>query len=295
MSGVIQTVIPARTRVLGGHEIRRLLPSSQRRMVGPFIFFDHIGPERLEPGKGVDVAAHPHVHLATVTYLFEGELDHRDSLGTLQTIRPGDINWMHAGTGIVHSERSGPRSRESDSGIHGIQLWVALPQDQEETAPAFTHYPGADFPSWNSAGVTTRILVGSANGCGSPVQTSSPTIYMDVGMEAGRTTCLPSDYTDRCIYIVSGGVRVDGRRFGESEMIVFEPDSDATVEATDRTRLVVLGGEPLDGERHIWWNFVSSSKERIEQAKRDWHENRFPGIRGDDHDDDDNERMPLPE
>ena len=289
MPDPIEAVIPARQRSLGGHDIRRLLPSGVRRMVGPFIYFDHIGPERLDAGQGVDVPPHPHIHLATVTYLFEGDLVHRDSLGSVETIRPGDINWMHAGAGIVHSERSGPRSRDPESTIHGIQLWVALPTDQEETTPSFQHYPASSLPSWNSDGLDTRLLVGSAYGFQSPVVTCSKTVYVDVLMEGGASTPLPSGHTELCGYVVNGTVSVGDRDFSESELIVFGSASDAVVTAVTPSRFLILGGEPLDGKRHIWWNFVSSSKDRIEKAKLDWRHNRFPVVPGDE-----DERLPLP-
>ena len=290
MPDLIESVIPARHRRLGRHDIRRLLPSGERRMVGPFIYFDHIGPERLDPGQGVDVPPHPHIHLATVTSLFEGDLVHRDSLGSVEVIRPGDINWMHAGEGIVHSERSSPESRDPESTIHGIQLWVALPKDQEDTTPTFRHYPESSLPAWTSEGVEGRLLVGSAYGLQSPVETASRTLYIDLRMKQGASVPLPSQEAELCAYVVNGTVALGDREFGQSEMIVFGSTENATATAVQGTRLLILGGDPVGGKRHIWWNFVSSSKERIEEAKRDWSHNRFPLVPGDK-----DERLPLPE
>ena len=282
MSEAIEAVIPARRRVVAGHEIRRLLPSRQRRMVGPFIFFDHIGPEKLDPGQGIDIPPHPHIHLATVTYLFEGTLIHRDSVGSVETIRPGDINWMHAGRGIVHSERSDPESRERESALHGIQLWVALPQDQEETQPAFEHYPEASLPSWSDSGVDGRLLVGNAYGYASPVRTRSKTLYMDLVMAPGATFPLPGGCEEMCAYVASGIVSVGETKLKPGEITLFTPNTPSTLSASGPARVLILGGDPIDGERHIRWNFVSSSKDRIEQAKRDWNEGRFPAVPGDE-------------
>ncbi len=281
MSEAIESIIPGRRRIVAGHEIRRLLPSHQRRMVGPFIFFDHIGPEGLGRGQGIDIPAHPHINLATVTYLFEGALIHRDSVGSVETIRPGDINWMHAGRGIVHSERSDPESRERESAIHGIQLWVALPRDQEETEPAFEHYPEASLPSWNDGGVDGRLLVGDAYGYASPVRTRSKTLYLDLVMAPGATFPLPGGCEELCAYVASGTVSVGETKLDSGKIAIFARNALSAVSASGPSRVLILGGDPVGGERHIWWNFVSSSKDRIEQAKSDWLEGRFPAVPGD--------------
>lgn len=290
MSDLIASVIPARRRVLGGHEIRRLLPSRVRQMVGPFIFFDHIGPEHLPPGRAIDVPPHPHIHLATVTYLFEGELVHRDSLGSLQTIRPGDVNWMHAGRGIVHSERSSVGARQRDSRIHGVQLWVALPRDEEETEPTFEHHPGASLPTWDRDGVQGRLLVGEAYGHESPLRVRSKTLYVDLLMTADSSVHVPGEATEICAYVVEGGVSAGGRALNPSEVVVFRSGVDTVLTSEGPSRVLLLGGDPVRGERHIWWNFVSSSPERIDQARRDWRDGRFPVVPGDE-----DERTALPE
>jgi hypothetical protein len=287
--GAVLEVIPARRRLLGGHQIRRVLPTRKRRMVGPVIFFDHLGPESLPAGAGIDVPPHPHIDLATVTYLFDGELDHRDSLGSLQTIRPGDVNWMHAGRGIVHSERTGVEARRAPSSIHGIQLWVAVPRSAENTDPSFTHYPAATLPTWNVDGVRIRLLVGQAFQRRSPVVTRSETLYYDAELESGSQFSVTPDVTERFVYVAWGRIRLDGTTYGESDLIVFNEGHAVRIEAETASRVLVLGGEPLDGERHIWWNFVSSSEDRIAEARKAWDQGLFPKIEGDDL-----ERMPLP-
>ncbi len=288
-SAEIETIIEARSRDLGGFQVGRVLPASKRRMVGPFIFFDHMGPARFPVGEGIDVRPHPHINLATVTYLFEGEIVHRDSLGSHQAIRPGAINWMTAGRAITHSERTSPAERASGPAVHGIQLWVALPKAHEETEPEFHHHPSDSIPEVELSGVHLRILAGSAYGASSPVRVFSPLFYVEARMSAGSELTLPQEYTDRAAYLVDGDVRSADERSNRPRMLVFQPGSQATLFAGADSKLMLIGGEPFPEARHIWWNFVSSSKERIEQAKLDWKEGRFPQIAGDD-----GEYIPLP-
>jgi redox-sensitive bicupin YhaK (pirin superfamily) len=287
---VVATLIDARRRDLGGFAVRRLLPSSARCLVGPFIFFDHMGPVAFGPDGGIDVRPHPHIGLATVTYLFEGEILHRDSLGSRQPIRPGDINWMTAGRGIVHSERTAPELRRQGSELHGLQLWVALPKAHEEDEPAFHHHPGGTLPELRQEGVRFRVLAGAAYGSASPVQTSSSLFYVDAEMPAGSTLPLPSEQEERAAYVVAGAVGCGAERAESGRMLVFVPGAKVMLRAESAARVVLIGGAPIDGKRHIFWNFVSSSQERIEQAKRDWREGRFPKVPGDDV-----EFVPLPE
>ncbi len=286
----VERVIEGRPRDLGGFSVRRLLPASGRRTVGPFIFFDHMGPAGFAPGRGVDVRPHPHIGLATVTYLFDGALMHRDSLGSAQLIRPGDVNWMVAGRGIVHSERTPPALRADPAGarLHGIQTWVALPRAVEQAEPSFTHHPAATLPEIRRNGCVLRLIAGSGWGERSPVAVSSPTVYAAAELAEGSALDLPNDAAERAVYVVDGAVEVAGRRCVEGELVetVAGP---AVVRALATSRLVIAGGAPLDGPRHIWWNFVSSSPERIERAKEDWREQRFATVPGDA------ERIPLPE
>jgi len=286
----IATIIDARPRDIEGFRVRRLLPSAARRLVGPFIFLDHMGPAVLAPGEGMDVRPHPHIGLATVTYLFEGEIVHRDSLGSHQTIRPGEINWMTAGRGIAHSERTGPELRRTGSRMNGLQIWMALPLAHEESEPRFHHHPAPTLPAFEEGGASIRVLAGSAFGRTSPVRTFSPLFYLDVAMPAGGELPLPREHEERAAYVVEGAITCGVERAEPGRMLVFTPGADARLRAEIDTRLVLLGGAPIDGKRHIWWNFVSSSKERIEQAKRDWKERRFPKIPGDEV-----EYVPLPE
>jgi redox-sensitive bicupin YhaK (pirin superfamily) len=274
-------VIPERPAALelDGFTVGRLLPFRRRQMVGPFIFFDHMGPAELVPGGGMDVRPHPHIGLATVTYLFEGEIVHRDSLGFTQPIRPGEINWMTAGRGIAHSERTAPELRATGSRLHGIQLWVALPKAFEEIEPTFDHYPADVIPETEIDGTPIRLLAGTGWGMVSPVQTYSPLVYAEARVSAGRSLALPDEYPELSIFLV------EGRR-----LLVFDDGSRPHFEAAEDSHILILGGAPLEGPRHIWWNFVSSSKERIDQAKRDWKEGRFAKIPGDDV-----EFVPLPE
>ncbi len=287
MSSLENEVVPA-TRDLGdGFKVRRALPSVKRRMVGPFVFLDEMGPAQLAPGEGLDVRPHPHIGLATVTYLFEGEILHRDSLGTRQPIRPGDVNWMIAGRGIVHSERTPPHLRAAGPRAWGLQAWVALPRDDEEREPAFSHYPQADLPLADAQGVRTRVIAGEFAGLRSPVETQSPLFYADVAFDAGAQLALPPDHEERACYIVEGSVAVDGQAYERGRLLVFRPAGQVLIKALSGARLMALGGAPL-GPRYVWWNFVSSSRERIEAAKEDWKTGRFGGVPGD------SEFIPLP-
>ena len=290
MPAEIDLVIAPRTRDLGdGFEVRRVLPFAKRHMIGPFIFFDHFGPTKFRAGTGLDVRPHPHIGLATITYLFAGEIMHRDSLGTAQVIRPGAVNWMTAGRGIVHSERTPPETRRQQSPIYGIQSWVALPQAREEIDPAFEHVPASDLPLIEGDGVVARLIAGALFGKTSPVATQSPMFYADVTLRAGATVTMSADYAQRAAYLLEGAVDCAGARHAPPVMLVFDSKARAAITAREPARLLLIGGEPLDGERHIWWNLVSSSAERIEQAKRDWQAGRFPKIPGDS-----DEFIPLP-
>lgn len=287
---IAATILDSRERDLGGFVVRRTLPSAARRRVGPFTFFDHFGPAVFAPGEGMTVRPHPHIGLATVTYLFEGEIFHRDSVGSAQPIRPGDINWMTAGRGIVHSERTSPELRASGSRLHGLQLWVALPTKEEERAPSFHHHPGSTMPSSTRNGVGLRVLAGSAYGMTSPVEALSPLFYVDATMPAGSELELPEEYEERAVYVVSGEIACGGEHAKIGRMLVLERGSGVVVRAAEASRVVLVGGAPLDGERYIDWNFVSSSKERIARAANDWKEGRFPKVPGDEV-----EFIPLPE
>jgi redox-sensitive bicupin YhaK (pirin superfamily) len=286
----VELIIEGRKRDIDGFAVTRVLPSPARRMVGPFIFFDHMGPATFAPGQGVDVRPHPHINLATVTYVFEGEIVHRDSIGSLQRIRPGEINWMTAGRGIVHSERTSPELRKTGSKLHGIQLWVALPTTDEETKPTFHHHPAGTLPLFDDSGVRMRLLAGTAFGRESPVRSFSSLFYIDVVMPPHSEVELPNEHRERAAYVVEGAIRCAGQRFEASRMLVFAPGTEVALRAEGTARLMLLGGAPLPDQRHIWWNFVSSSRERIEQAKRDWKEGRFAKVPGDDI-----EFVPLPE
>lgn len=286
-SGAIELLIQPRERDLGGFSVRRVLPSSKRRMVGPFIFFDHMGPAEFPPGEGIQVRPHPHICLATITYLFEGTIMHRDSLGFVQPIEPGAVNLMTAGRGIVHSERAG-NDLDRVSRLHGIQSWIALPEAEEDRDPAFRHFPAGQLPGFDLDGVTVRIIMGSAYGKSSPVTTYSNTLYIECSMPAGTRIELPDDCAELAAYVVSGDVHIDGQTHAAGVMAVACAGNSVVISADKDSRVMVIGGEPL-GERHIWWNFVASSRERIEQAKSDWKEGRFDSVRGDD------EFIPLPD
>ncbi len=287
----LELVLTARPRDLGaGFMVGRVLPSAQRRLVGPFIFFDHMGPVAMPPGAGTDVRPHPHIGLATVTYLFDGEIFHRDSLGSAQAIRPGDVNWMVAGKGIVHSERTAPELRAQGQLVHGIQAWVALPKESEEREPAFFHHPAATLPVVSRPGVELRVVAGTGFGETSPVEVASPTLYASAMMDEGASLEVPDEHAERAIYIVSGELRVGQNKFAERSLLIARKWRAFTIHATRPTRIMLLGGAPMDGERHIDWNFVSSSRERISRARDDWKERRFPLVPGDEV-----EFTPLPE
>jgi redox-sensitive bicupin YhaK (pirin superfamily) len=286
----VELDIEARTRDLGdGFVVRRLLPSAARRMVGPFIFLDHMGPVQLAPGHGLDVRPHPHISLATVTYLFDGEILHRDSLGSEQPIRPGAVNWMTAGRGIVHSERSPALPRKAGARLHGLQLWVALPKAAEEVEPTFHHHAAGDIPVVEWEGARLRVVAGSAYGATSPVKALSPLFYVEAQLDRGADLRLPDGFGGRAAYVVEGAIACDGHVLRTSTMLVFRAGAAASLTALEPTRLMLLGGAPLDGERFIEWNFVSSSKARIEQAKHDWRSGHFPRVPGDEV-----EFIPLP-
>ena len=272
---MLELVIEQRRRDLGGFEVGRVLPYAARRMVGPFIFFDHMGPVDFPPGipRSVDVRPHPHIGLSTVTYLFEGEIMHRDSVGSEQPIRPGEVNWMTAGRGITHSERF-ERARREGGRMHGIQSWVALPVDDEETDPAFAHHGVHDLPTFEADGVWARLVAGEAFGKKAVVRTHSPLFYVHCDLAAGARIDMPAEYPERAAYVAAGSVEVDGKVFGGGQMLVFAPGQSALITAASPAIVMMLGGEPI-GPRFIEWNFVSSSRDRIEQAKTDWRAGRM--------------------
>jgi redox-sensitive bicupin YhaK (pirin superfamily) len=285
----VELVLKPRPRDLGEFTVRRVLPSSERRMVGPFIFFDHMGPVEFPPGKGVDVRPHPHICLATVTYLFEGEIVHRDNLGFNQTIKPGAVNWMTAGRGIVHSERTSAERRAQAHRLHGIQSWVALPLEHEEVEPSFVHYAADTLPHVERNGVSMRVIAGEAYGARSPVRTLSDTFYVEANFTPGAALTLPADITDRGAYVVTGKVTIEGDEYEPGALVLFRTGAPAEIAASAAAKVMLLGGAPLSGEREIWWNFVASSAERMERAKRDWKEGRFGQVPGEV------EFIPLPE
>jgi len=285
---VIETHIVPRVRDLGdGFTVLRALPDAKRRSVGPFVFFDQMGPVRLEPGHGLDVRPHPHIGLATVTYLLEGEILHRDSLGSVQAIRPGEVNWMTAGRGIAHSERTPPELRAAGPRLFGVQTWVGLPRADEECEPSFSHHTG--LPVVEEGGVTMRLILGDLLGLASPVPTLSPTIYADISLAATRRFAIPARHEERGVHVIEGEVAIGTQPFAAGEMAVLVPGTEAIVEARSAARLLLFGGAPLDGPRFVWWNFVSSSRERIVQAAEDWKAQRFAAVPGE------TERIPLPD
>jgi redox-sensitive bicupin YhaK (pirin superfamily) len=284
----ILQVIGARERDLGGFVVRRVLPFEGRQMVGPFIFFDHLGPTQFPPGHGIDVRPHPHIALATVTYLFSGSLEHRDSLGNIREILPGDVNWMTAGRGIAHSERTPHELRESGEQSHGIQSWVALPDGQEDVEPSFVHYPAADLPRRTVDGVQLAVIAGESFGLKSPVTTLWPTLYVDAHFAAGATLEVAPEHAERAVYVAQGQIEVGDALLKEGQMGVLEPGSVPTLRARGATRAMLLGGERFPTARHIWWNFVASSQERIEQAKGRWQRGEFAKVPGE------TEFIPLP-
>ena len=285
---MIETRIVPRVRDLGdGFEVRRALPDARRASIGPFVFFDQMGPAAMAPGRGLDVRPHPHIGLATVTYLFEGEILHRDSVGSVQPIRPGEVNWMTAGRGIVHSERTPQALRASGARLFGLQTWIALPLAHEEAEPSFSHHEG--LPQVEDSGVTLRVVLGDLLGLASPVPTLSPTFFADVSLEAARRFAVPARHEERGLYVVEGSVQLGAATLAAGELAVLEQGAEALVSAGARARLVVFGGAPLEGPRFVWWNFVSSRRSRIEQAADDWKSGRFPPVPGE------TEYIPLPE
>jgi redox-sensitive bicupin YhaK (pirin superfamily) len=286
----IETIIVPRLRDIGAFTVRRALPASQRQMVGPFIFLDHVGPGEVISSEKFDVRPHPHIGLATVTYLFDGAIVHRDSVGSVQPIHPGDVNWMTAGKGIAHSERGPEELRGKQIKVHGFQTWVALPRPSEEATPTFFHHGKADLPMITGDGATVRVAVGSLYGERAPVATFSEMFFADVTLEAGARIPLDSSHEERAAYLAEGTVEIGGDAFEPGRLIVFKPGEGMTIAARTPARLILLGGEPMDGPRHIWWNFVSSSKDRIEAAKADWRAGRFDKVFGDEKD-----FIPLPD
>lgn len=285
---MISTVLKPHTKDLGGFEVRRLLPGFPDKMVGPFIFFDHMGPARLPVGGGVDVRPHPHIGLATVTYLFEGCLDHRDSLGTVQRIEPGAVNWMTAGHGIAHSERTPADERERGAKLHGIQVWVALPKAHEACEPSFSHHPKSTIPLITLPGVYMHLIAGTSFGRTAPTPIYSPMFYLAVEMESGASFELPSEHEERAVYLVSGNVDIGGEALAVRHMAVLPAQQSVRVTARSAVRLMLAGGAPLDGDRFIWWNFVASSREAIDAATDRWREDAFPRVP------DESERISLP-
>jgi redox-sensitive bicupin YhaK (pirin superfamily) len=276
-------------RDLGGFSVRRVLPAPSHQTIGPFIFFDHFGPVDMAPGDGVDVRPHPHIGLATVTYLFDGALMHRDSLGSVQRITPGDVNWMTAGRGIVHSERSAPEDRAAGIRMHGLQTWVALPRDLEDAPPSFTHVPGATLPQIDRNGARVVVVAGHAFGHRAPTPTTSDTLSAAVELAAGATLEMPVEHEQRAVYTVAGAIDIDGTLVPETHMAVLAPLGSVRVTAQSAAVIMLVGGAKPDGERFIWWNFVASSQERIDSAKEKWRAQQYGAVPGD------NEFIPLPE
>ncbi len=293
LPSALETLIVTRVRdLVDGFKVRRVLPTAKRRMVGPFTFLDQMGPEVFNSGQGLDVGVHPHIGLATVTYLFTGELLHRDSLGTVQPIRPGEVNWMTAGKGIAHSERTPAELRQTGADLFGVQAWVALPTRYEEMTPEFSHYAGQELPVLEGEGKYVRLISGTLYGSHSPVRTFSEMFYADVTLEPGAHLLVPADYEERAVYVVEGSVAFppDTTAFEAGQLLVLKPGAEIRLRGSElgSTRMMLLGGEPVDGPRYIWWNFVSSSKDLIEQAKADWKAGKFAPVPGE------SEVIPLP-
>jgi len=284
----IRYILAAEDKDLGGFSVRRLLPSTAVKSVGPFVFFDHLGPARFAPGQGIDVRPHPHIGLATITYLFEGEILHRDSLGSVQPIKSQAINWMTAGRGIVHSERTPPEVRAQGHTLHALQLWVALPVADEQCDPAFHHYDAGGLPEVHDQHCAMRVMIGEAFGIRSPVRTFSETLYIEVNLKAGVSVTLPDHVEERAVYLVSGALTVEESVLPLHTMVVFDRTQGIELTARQDARLVIIGGAPL-GNRTVWWNLVASRRELIEQAKQDWQAGRFPRVPGE------TEFIPLPE
>lgn len=287
-TGAIELLIEPAEKDLGEFTVRRALPDKRRQRVGPFIFFDHMGPAEFPPGTGVNVRSHPHIGLATITFLFEGEILHRDSLGYVQAIRPGEINWMTAGKGIVHSEKVSPELLASGQKLHGLQTWVALPVEHEETEPRFEHYPADGIPVLEPDGAMITVVIGTAYGRTSPVQAASETLYVEIKLEPGASINLP-DAEELGVYVVSGKIELGGQAVTDGVLAVLKNGVSASVSTSGGAHLMICGGDALEGERIVWWNFVSSSRERLEQAKRDWKEGGFDDVPGEP------DFIPLPE
>jgi redox-sensitive bicupin YhaK (pirin superfamily) len=277
---VVELVVGPRLRPLEGVTVNRVWPTARRRLIGPFIFLDHLQPVALPAGQGLDVPAHPHIGLATVTYLFAGELMHRDSLGIVQPIRPGDLNWMTAGRGIAHSERSTDEERARPSRIHGVQAWVALPRASELAAPRFEHVSKADLPQFVMGDAWLTLIAGTAYGRTAPVSTDSPLFYVEARLESGGALEVPAQLGERGVFVVEGAIAIEGKTYEGGRLLVLRDTQPCLVEAKESTRLMLLGGEPLDGERLIWWNFVASDAALIEAAKLDWAQGHFPAVPG---------------
>jgi redox-sensitive bicupin YhaK (pirin superfamily) len=291
VDGTEMVILPPVRDLGDGFKVRRALPSAHRRMVGPFIFLDQMGPTAFDAGTGLDVRPHPHIGLATVTYLIEGEILHRDSVGSVQSIRPGEVNWMTAGSGIVHSERTGPELRATGTSLFGLQTWVALPTAYEETDPAFSHHKAHEIPFTEAEGVRLTLIAGTSDGLTSPVKTFSDMVYADIVLAAGARYRLKAEHVERAIYVVSGALGVEGQTggFAANELVVFKPGAEIVLTAAEPTRLMLVGGEPFPQARSIFWNFVSSSPDRIEQAKADWRAQKFAPVP------DEHEFIPLPD
>lgn len=286
----IELMVVANAKDIGGFEVRRALPTARRRLVGPFIFFDRMGPAILRAGQALDVRPHPHIGLATVTYLFDGKIRHRDSLGTEMVIEPGDVNLMTAGRGIVHSERSPEELRGNPLSISGLQTWLALPDDKEEIAPVFENTGHAALPPIDADGISGRVVIGAFDGVRSPVATASDTLYADIALAPGAKVKIPADTEERAIYILEGSVVISGDRFNPDRLLVLRPGDEIVVSSENGAHFMLFGGASLGSKRYIWWNFVSSSQERIEQAKEEWKTGRFDIVPGDEE-----EFIPLPE
>lgn len=286
----VRTVITPRAVDLGEMEVRRALPSKAGQMVGPFIFFDQMGPAEFLTDEGIDVRPHPHINLATLTYLFEGEIHHRDSLGTDMAITPGAVNWMRAGRGIVHSERTGEQARRHGQRLFGLQTWLALPSHAEESDPDFVHHGADDLPILDAEGITMRLIAGQAHGLRSPLNALHETLYADVTLAAGARYPVEPLYVERALYTISGEIEVAGETYVPGQLLILHPGDSITITTTQGAQFMVFGGEPMDGPRYIWWNFVSSRRERIEQAQEEWRQGRFETVPGDEE-----EFIPLPE
>ncbi|RWM10814.1 pirin family protein [Mesorhizobium sp.] len=286
----IELMVIPNAKDIGGFEVRRALPTAKRRLVGPFIFFDRMGPAILRAGHAIDVRPHPHIGLSTVTYLFDGKIRHRDSLGTEMVIAPGDVNLMTAGRGIVHSERTPEELRGAPMSISGLQTWLALPDEKEEVAPVFANTSVISLPEIDAEGVSGRVVIGEFSGLRSPVATASETLYADLRLQAGASVKIPADAEERAIYTLEGEVSIAGDRFPAERLLVFKPGAEIVVSSERGAHFMLFGGASLGSKRYIWWNFVSSSKERIEQAKEEWKTGRFDIVPGDEE-----EFIPLPE